>query len=402
MTRKNTGPFSRRDRVAARRVRSDGRLDTGLALACVLLAVIALIVPRRTRDGVAASLRTTVLSPLVALEGRASSMRAAILGRNEVLVTRGQVAANALQIQAVADENATLRSLFGLSTRLRDGFIPADVLPSRGATDEFLMALAAGSDAGVQPFLPVVTADGLVGMVQSVDRATSFAITWAHPDFRVSAMSADEGAFGIVQPHLGAGAERWLLEMRGVSFRAKLAPGALIVSSGLGATYPRGIPIGTVLGELVTPEKWARTYLVKPSVLPGAIGPVLVLLPSRTQRGVNGVWTTVSAADSAARAVASVGDSLARATALDELAARRAAFTVGDSLTDSTLAGPVRPNVAVDSARGDAMLRRVDSTRRRLGGDSSVRPRVRPDTSKPRPTVPPAPRTGPPPLDRLW
>ena len=329
-------------------------------------------------------------------------MRAAILGRNDVLVTRGQVAANALQMQAVADENATLRALFGLSTRLRDGFIPADVLPSRGATDEFLMALATGSDAGVQPFLPVVTADGLIGMVQSVDRATSFAITWAHPDFRVSAMSADEGAFGIVQPHLGAGAERWLLEMRGVSFRAKLAPGALIVSSGLGATYPRGIPIGTVLGELVTPEKWARTYLVKPSVLPGAIGPVLVLLPSRTQRGVNGVWTTVSAADSAARAVAAIGDSLARATALDELAARRAAFTVGDSLTDSTLADPVRPNVVVDSARGDAMPRRVDSTRRRLGGDSSVRPRVRPDTGKPRPTVPPALRTGPPPVDGLW
>jgi rod shape-determining protein MreC len=163
-------------------------------------------------------------------------------------------------------------------------------------------------------------------MVQSVDRATSFAITWAHPDFRVSAMSVDEGAFGIVQPHLGAGAERWLLEMRGVPFRAKLEPGTLLVSSGLGATYPRGIPIGTVLGELSTPEKWARTYLVKPSVLPEAIGPVLVLLATRTQRGVNGVWTTVNAADSAARAVAASGDSLARVAALSELAARRAAL----------------------------------------------------------------------------
>jgi rod shape-determining protein MreC len=221
-------------------------------------------------------------------------------------------------------------------------------------------------------------------MVQSVDRATSFAITWAHPDFRVSAMSIDEGAFGIIQPHLGAGAERWLLEMRGVPFRAKLDPGTLLVSSGLGSTYPRGIPVGTVLGELSTPEKWARTYLVKPAVLPEAIGPVLVLLSSRAQRGVNGVWTTVNAADSAARAMAAAGDSLARAAAFDELSARRAALeAAADTLADSTPAfAPRRRVSAPDSVRGDSA-------------------RARPDSAKPRVIVPPsAPRTGPPPVVR--
>lgn len=396
MTRRSTGPSSRPDRAVARSVRSDGRLDTGIALVCVLLAVFALILPRRTREGFAATLRTTALSPLVALEGRASSVRAAIVARNDVLVTRGLVATQALQVKAVADENSTLRKLLGLSARLQDGFVPAELLPPRGAGDEFTIALATGSDAGVQPFLPVVTADGLVGMVQSVDRATSFAITWAHPDFRVSAMSEDEGAFGIVQPHLGAGAERWLLEMRGVPFRAKLEPGTLIVSSGLGATYPRGIPVGTVLGELSTPEKWARTYLVKPSVLPEAIGPVLVLLSARAQRGVNGVWTTVNAADSAARAVAAAGDSLAKAAALDELAARRAALdAAADTLTDSTLAfvagGRGTPT---DSAR-------ADSARTRARVDSVQRARTRADSSKPRLVVPPpAPRTGPPPAVR--
>jgi len=75
----------------------------------------------------------------------------------------------------------------------------------------------------------------------SADATTSFAITWGHPDFAVSAMSADQRAFGIVKPHLGRGAERWLLEMRGVPFRARLDTGALIVSSGLGATYPRAV-----------------------------------------------------------------------------------------------------------------------------------------------------------------
>lgn len=351
----------------ARNVRGEGRLDTGLVLVCVALSVLAFLSPRRTREDVAAVLRATVLSPLVQLEGRAATIRAAVVARNDLLVTRGRAVADTLSLRAISDENATLRKLLGLSARLQDGFVPAELLPIRGG-DEFSIALTVGGDVGVQPFQPVVTADGLVGMVVAVDRTTSTALTWAHPDFRVSVMSADQNAFGIVQPHLAEGAERWLLEMRGVPFRAKLDTGTLIVSSGLGATYPRGIPVGTVIGELTTPEKWARTYLVKPAVLPENIGPVLVLMPGRAQRGVSGVWTSVAAADSAARAVAAAGDSLARVTALDELAARRAALdtVAADSLalTDSLAGGP--------GARADS-ARRLDSTRVRRPDSSALR-----------------------------
>lgn len=348
----------------ARNVRGEGRLDTGLVLTCVLLALLAFFAPRRSREQVAGVLRATVLAPLVELEAGATGVRAAVVARDDLLATRGRAVADTLSLRGLRDENATLRQLLGLSARLAAGFVPAEVLPARTG-DEFSLTLTAGSDVGVQPFLPVVTADGLVGMVESVDRNTSVAIVWAHPDFRVSAMSVDQNAFGIVQPHLAAGAERWLLEMRGVPFRAKLDSGTLVVSSGLGATYPRGIPVGTIIGEVNTPEKWARTYLVKPAVLPENIGPVLVLLRGRAQRGVNGVWTSVAAADSAARAVAASGDSLARRAALDELAARRAALDslLADSLSllDS-IGGPgarrlpaARPDsVRRDSARGPA------------------------------------------------
>jgi rod shape-determining protein MreC len=327
-----------------------------------------------------------VLSPFVALESRASAIRATITSRSDVLNTRGDVAVRALTVQAVMDENTALRSLMGLGSRLKTGFAVAELLPARGLNDDFSLALNIGTAAGVQPFSPLVTADGLVGMVQTADANTSYAITWAHPDFRVSAMSVDEAAFGIVQPHLGTGTDRWLLELRGVSFRSKLDTGTLVVSAGLGGIYPRGIPVGTVVSELSTPEKWARTYLLRPSVLPRAIGPVIVMLPQPTTRDVNGVWTTVASTDSAARAIASAGDSVARKAALDELAARRAALDSAglDSLArDTTTRRPVT---------------RADSTR----ADSVRRARApRPDTTRPRPAGPPPPaapvRTGPPP-----
>ncbi len=370
-----------------RSVRGGGRFDTGLVVACIALSVFALVMPRRIRDTVATAIRGTALSPLVALESRASTVRAAIAARNDVLVARGVVATQALAAPGIADENVTLRRLLGLSSRLADGFVAAELIPARGVESDFTLTLNVGASAGVLPFSPVVTADGLVGMVQSVDAMTSFAITWAHPDFAVSAMSTDEVAFGIVKPHLGDGAERWLLELRSVPFRAKLDTGTLIVSSGLGATYPRSIPIGTVLGEIATPEKWARTYLLKPSVLPAAIGPVLVLLPSRAARGVNGVWVSVTSSDSAARAIAAAGDSLARKAALDELSARRAAL-------DSASAD----SAGTDSALVRTPLSRADSLR----ADSVRRARaVRADTTRRPPTTPPSvpPRTGPPPPD---
>lgn len=367
-----------------------GRLDNGLLIACVVLAVIGLIMPRRYRDNVASALRASVMSPLVELESRASTVHAAIAARDALLASRGRTVTETLSLRAVVDENTTLRRLMGLSSRLGDGFVVADLLPRRGVDDDFTLTLNVGANAGVQAFAPVITADGLVGMVERVDANTAFVITWANPSFAVSAMSTDERAYGIVKPHLGTGVERLLLELRGVPFRAKLDSGAVIVSSGLGATYPRGIPVGVVIGEISTPEKWARTYLMMPSVLPASIGPVLVLSPERGARGVNQIWTNVASADSAARAIAAAGDSVARKAALDELAARRAALdsAAADSIARDTTRGGV---AGVGGVRPP--LTRADSLRA-----DSIR-RARADTSRPKaPVIPPPTRSGPPPV----
>ena len=372
-----------------------GRLDTGLLLVCLVVATSVLVMPRRFRDAFADVLRTTVLAPLVILEARAAGVRSAISSRNDVLTVRGHDAVDALDARGVADENATLRRLLGLAARLKDGFVVAELLLRRGVDDDFTIALNVGANAGIQRFAPVVTADGLVGMVEHVDANTSFAMTWAHPDFAVSAISTDERAIGIVKPHLGTGVQRLLLELRGVKFAAKLDSGALIVSSGLGPTYPRGIAIGRVLGEISTPEKWARTYLLMPAVLPAAIGPVIVLRPERVSAGVNSVWTHVASADSAARAMAAAGDSLARKAALAELAARRAALdsAFADSVARDSLRGAPPTVLAPGASR--APLTRADSVKaevsRRLRADSA---RMKPTIGMP--TVPP--RTGPPPL----
>ena len=297
--------------------RAYSRRDTVLFVSCLGAAFAAIQLPDRIRDPFAAALRQTIVAPLVALQSDAEQSRRAWLPRELREAPRDSIARRPRSLDASLADNDRLRKLLGLGEALRWGFVPAEVLQGRGVGEEYTVVLSAGSKAGILPFSPVVAPEGLVGMVKSVDPTMSIAIVWAHPDFRVSAMAVDGGAFGIVGAHLGGEPERYLLEMRGVPMRSTLKPGTLIVSSGLGGTFPRGIPVGTVIAEMKTSELWARTYLLRPAVAPADVSDVMVLLPARTTAGVQAVWKTGLHADSAVKSIVAAGDSLAR------LAARR-------------------------------------------------------------------------------
>lgn len=310
--------------AGARAIRNSARFDQYVFGACLLLALIALVLPLSVREPVAGALRRTLLAPMVMLQERAELSRRAFLLHEERISAADSVTLRALSVAALEAENEQLRRLAGLGARLRWGFVPAEALHGRGVRDAYTVILTAGSRAGVQRLSPVVAADGLVGMVERVDPTMSQAILWTHPDFRVSVMSADGSAFGIAQAHLGGSASRFMLEMRGVPFRATLQPGALIVSAGIGGTYPRGIPVGTVVGEVQTSEAWARTYILRPAVIPTDINSVMILLPRRVDDGVENVWQLGTGLDATVRAIVTAGDSLARAAALAEAAARRA------------------------------------------------------------------------------
>jgi rod shape-determining protein MreC len=178
----------------------------------------------------------------------------------------------------------------------------------------------------------------------------SHALLWTHPDFRVSAMSPDGSAFGIAQAHLTSATGGYLMELRGVPFRATLKPGALIVSSGWGGVWPRGIPVGTVLQEIKTSEGWARTYLLQPAVNPADVYSVMILRRERLAKGMDGVWQSVAQADAAAQRITVSGDSAAKAAALAEAAARRAVIDSVARANGTPLLGVTPTPAAIDTS----------------------------------------------------
>jgi rod shape-determining protein MreC len=337
----------------ARAVRStNSRIDLIVLAAAALLALVARGLPPNLRDPIASSMRRTFLAPLVMLQERAEASRRSLLLDNERTAIRDSVALRAMSVASLESENDKLRQLIGLGARIRWGFVPAEAIHGRGVRDVTTMTLTAGSNAGVKKLSPVISPEGVVGMVTNVDPGMSEAMIWTHPDFRVSAMSEDGTAFGIVQAHAASATTGYLMELRGIPFRSQLKPGQLIVSSGLGGVWPRGIPIGTVISEAKSAaEAWARTYLLKPSVSPADVGAVMILRTDRVSRGFENVWSSAAAAEAAAQRILVAGDSAARSAALAEAAARRAALdTMGrDSTAGGQVPGGLPPELMPDT-----------------------------------------------------
>lgn len=364
----------------ARAARFSGRLDTVVFAGCIILALVASALPTQMRDPVASSLRRTIVAPLVGMQRGAERWRSAWLESERKTLQRDSLALVFSQAQAFQVENERLRKLLGLGSRLVWGFIPVEALHTSGRAEDVVttLTLTAGSRAGVTQFSPVVAWEGVVGMVQTVDPRMSIAILYSHPDFRVSAMSADGRAFGIVYPHLdvrpGRLAERYLLELRNVPFRDTLKAGTPIFSSGLGGTWPRGVLIGTVIDEVKESESWSRTYLIRPAVNPGHLSSVMILTPQRGSQGVGNIWSEAARVQSQARTVVSAGDSLARAEAAALVASRRAEMRrsgFGDSLRVDTAPRRVATPITLDTAAMDSVAR--DSIRPILIRRDSVR-----------------------------
>src|SRR6266568_627146 len=219
------------------------RGDTFAFLGCVLLSVAAMSLPERIRDPLARGLRQTVLAPFLTLQQQTELLSASLARYDAVVAQRDSAALAATFLPELRGENTRLRSLLGLGTRLSSGYVPAEVLHEPEPSSPLTFIVSAGKNQGVKPLSAVVSPEGLVGIVSSVDAKTSVVVSWAHPEFRASAMAADGSVYGIVAPHGSEGPRIWLLELQGVAYRQLVPTGTMILTSGLGGVLPRAVRI---------------------------------------------------------------------------------------------------------------------------------------------------------------
>jgi rod shape-determining protein MreC len=156
----------------------------------VLLSFAAMSLPGRIREPFARALRQTVLAPLLTLQGESELLSASLTRYQAVVAQRDSAALAATFLPELRSENGRLRSLLGLGQRLGTGYVAAEILHQSVPTDPLTLIVSAGRKQGVRPLAGVISPEGLVGVVSAVDERSSVVVTWAHPEFRASAMAA--------------------------------------------------------------------------------------------------------------------------------------------------------------------------------------------------------------------
>lgn len=104
------------------------------------------------------------------------------------------------------------------------------------------LILDRGSDDGLKPGMPVVTSQGLVGRISEVTGPSSKVLLITDPSSSVNALIQSSRATGVVQGQL-AGRPR----MKYIPQEEEIDVGDIVLTSGLGGSFPNRIVIGQVV-----------------------------------------------------------------------------------------------------------------------------------------------------------
>jgi len=178
------------------------------------------------------------------------------------------------RLQEYRRENEALRAVLGLTLQLPAPTISAEVIARPLNNWWSVLIINKGSRDGVEPLMGVVSPDGVVGHVRSVNYLTSEVILLTDPRSAVGGIVQRTGQPVLVE---GFGYPGTHLRLRPLVAAADIQPGDIIVTSGMSQLFDKGIPIGKVDEVDVGPYGMSVEATVRPFVDFGKLEFVTVL-----------------------------------------------------------------------------------------------------------------------------
>ncbi|HLR67106.1 rod shape-determining protein MreC [Virgibacillus alimentarius] len=185
------------------------------------------------------------------------------------------------EVQELKEDNDELRKTLEKTESIQD-FDPIQATVISRSPERWVerVTINKGSQHGIEPNMAVITAEGMIGKVQTVSKLTSTVqlITGFDEFNRISAtISREEGKdiFGLI--------EEFDEESNSLSFKIieeskkDLEEGELVISSGMGGVFPAGLLIGTVKEVVSDQYGLTRTALIKPAANMYDINHVIVV-----------------------------------------------------------------------------------------------------------------------------
>ncbi len=212
-----------------------------LFLLLMLLSLVAISLSGENRFNLARRINRTIITPFQMVVSKADYYLS-LKKENERLRKNNFVLSLELyRLEQARQQNKRLEKLLDFSPATPIHFIACRVISGGIGERANVFIIDKGTRHGIILNLPVLVPEGLVGKIIEADPSRSVVQLYTHQDFRVSAMPSGKSERGIAGS--ASGGQLYLLN---IPLRTSITAGDVIVSSGMGGIFPKGIPIGEV------------------------------------------------------------------------------------------------------------------------------------------------------------
>jgi rod shape-determining protein MreC len=168
-----------------------------------------------------------------------------------------------LKFAALEKENIRLRALLENSFKLGEQVLVAELLSVNMEPYEHIVVVNKGTRFGVHPQQPVLDANGVVGQVFRALPFSSEIMLITDPNHAIPVQVNRNGLLTIA---VGSGQLNKLV-LPYLPSNADIRPGDLLITSGLGGTFPQGYPVAVVDEFTSQPNKAFASITATPKAL---------------------------------------------------------------------------------------------------------------------------------------
>jgi rod shape-determining protein MreC len=240
----------------------------------VILSSVLLSIGHSQKIKVVQALTITILAPVQKGISAASQFWDVYLQNRRLRQLTTELSLENQLLREAQLENLRLRQLLSFQQRQKlTSIMLAEVVAREPTRQMNSILIGSGSVRGLQTNMSVVTSQGLVGRVVEVHPTTAIVQILLDRNCPVSAMIQRSRVSGILTYEEGT-----VFHLKNVPWRMDVVEGDMVISSGLGGIFPKGLLLGRVGEVLSSPRKLFKEIVVEPSVDFNSLEEVFILL----------------------------------------------------------------------------------------------------------------------------
>ncbi len=247
-------------------------------LICIIALIVGIMLYSVTQGGVGNGVLGTVLNPIRGAVNSIAEDSDSIIGRltkggeyqteiDELKTENAELKKQLADYESTKQELAELKQFMGFKEANEHHTYsePCTIIGYVANDPYHSFIINKGSDDGISIHDPVITGEGVVGVISSISANTATVETILSPDLSIGAISADNKYTGVIEGEILLAAD-CKTRMLYLDRDTKLNEGSLITTSSASGIFPQGYLIGTVESIESMDSGLSKYAVIEPAV----------------------------------------------------------------------------------------------------------------------------------------